>query len=183
MNEPIILASASERRRKLLATIGISFKVMPSQAQEVFYKKNPEKTAVENALRKNDWCRQICHDAKIISADTVIDLNNLCITKPESMENAFAIFKAFSGKSHAVLTAVTLSSPNTHAETIVAKSTVHFKKLSDPEIQEYFSKVNPLDKAGGYDIDQYPELIIESFSGSRSNIMGLPLHVIEQWLA
>ena len=72
--------------------------------------------------------------------------------------------------------------PDLPTDLVVCESQVVFKVLADEQILEYCRRVNPLDKAGAYDIDQHGEMIIESFSGSITNIMGLPGEVVEQWL-
>ncbi len=182
MKKPIILASESERRKHLLGTLMVPFEVIKPATQETFYQTDPERTVIENARLKNEWCLRIHPEALIISADTVTALQGNCVTKPDSTQEAASFFKRFSGKTHSVLTAVALSCPSSAMEVHIIKSNVSFKVLTDVQIGDYLAKVNPLDKAGGYDINQYPELIIESFTGSRTNIMGLPLHVVENWL-
>jgi len=180
--DTVILGSASERRRSILEGLGIRFNVVIPGVDEIFDPTDPRRTASENALRKNRWCRPKHPNAFIITADTVIDFQGRCMTKPATLEEAVSIFEMFSGKEHIVLTAVTLSLPTAPLETHVEKSSVRFKKLSLPQIHEYFKKVTPLDKAGAYDINQERELIIAEYTGSFTNIMGLPGEVVEKWL-
>lgn len=182
MKEPVILASESERRKHLLGTLKIPFTAIKPDTLETFYQTDPERTVIENARLKNEWCRQIHPEALIISADTVTALQGICVTKPGTMQEAFSFLRRFSGNTHSVFTAVAFSSPSSEPEVHIIKSNVCFKMLTDTQIEDYLAKVDPLDKAGGYDINQYSELIIESFTGSRTNIMGLPLHVVENWL-
>jgi len=180
--DAIILGSASERRRSILAGLGIRFTVVIPEIDEIYYPADPQRTASENAVRKNSWCRKKDSNARIITADTVIDFRGRCMTKPISLDEAVSFFKMFSGNEHTILTAVALSKPKEEPEIYVEKSSVLFKKLSLPQIHEYFEKVTPLDKAGAYDISQGKELIIAEYSGSYTNIMGLPGEIVEKWL-
>jgi len=180
--DAIILGSASERRRSILACLGIRFTVVIPEVDEIYYQSDPQRTASENALRKNRWCRQKYSNASIITADTVIDFQGRCMTKPVSLDEAVSFFKMFSGNEHTILTAVALSIPKAEPEIYLEKSSVLFKKLSLPQIYEYFEKVAPLDKAGAYDISQWQEIIIAEYKGSYTNIMGLPEQIIEKWL-
>jgi septum formation protein len=174
-----VLASASERRRKILEDLGLRFRVVIPETEEVVREGDARGTAVENALRKNAWCRDRCSDATVVSADTVIDFEGTVVTKPATVEEARGMFRDFSGRAQSVLTAVAFSEPRGEPVVEVVESRVVFKVLSEETISEYFAGVDPLDKAGGYDIDQRGELIIASFSGSRTNIMGLPRETIE----
>lgn len=179
---PLILGSASERRRSILAGLGIRFKVVIPEVDEIYDPHNAQRTACDNALRKSRWCRIRHANSAIITADTVIEFEGRCVTKPASFDEAVSFFKMFSGKAHTVLSAVALSEPEAEPEIFVEKSSVRFKKLDPPRIHEYFGKVTPMDKAGAYDIRQWKELIIEDYSGSLTNIMGLPKKIIEKWL-
>lgn len=183
MKAPLILASASERRRKILADLsGVSFTVVVPDVVEVFYGNDPLRTAGENSEKKNAWCRGLHPQSHIISADTIIDFRGRSVAKPSTMAEAVRYFELFSGKQQDVVTAVTLYSPGAPAATEIVRSAVTFRQLTADCISSYFSKVDPLDKAGGYDIDQYGESIIESSRGSVSNIMGLPRETIDRWL-
>ena len=187
METRLILASVSERRRKILDALGASFVVEIPDVEEVCYEDDPRATVTENALRKNEWCSKKCPEDYVIAADMAIDFEGRCITKPSSVDEARAMLRAFSGKLQKVLTAVAFSIPaepgaSDSATVEVVESSVVFKDLDDRIIDEYFSRVDPIDKAGAYDIDQHGELIIESFSGSRTNIMGLPEETVADWL-
>jgi len=143
----------------------------------------PRRTAAENARAKHDWCRARRPDASILAADTVIEFEGRCVGKPGNLREAAGQLAAFSGKTHAVLTGAAFSIPGGPVHERITVSSVRFCDLSPADIDEYLSRVTPLDKAGSYDIDQHPELIIASFVGSRSNIMGLPSSVVKEWMA
>ncbi len=182
MTEQLILASASARRKDILCSLGPVFEVLVPEVEEVLHLRNPRRTAEENAVRKNEWSRQRKPDCLIISADTVLNFEGRVMAKPQSMEEACDFFRRLSGATHVVLTAVALFAPGTGMSLCTTESTVVFKVLSESVIQQYFSLVDPLDKAGGYDINQHDDLIIESHSGSRTNIMGLARETVEPWL-
>lgn len=179
---PLILASASERRRKILESLGLSFEVAIPDVEEMTYIDAPRRTAWENAVRKSEWIRGRCAGRTTIAADTVIDFKGRVVCKPADMDDAFVILKQFSGEQHTVITAVALFTPELPIEVVLEESQVVFRKLTEGQIRDYCSLVNPLDKAGAYDIDQHSEIIIESFSGSRTNIMGLSCEVVQKWL-
>lgn len=162
-----------------MSDLGIHFEVVVSDAEEIIFPNDPRRTAIENSVLKHRWCLENHPGRTIITADTVIDFNGHCVEKPVSIEEAFRFFRDFSGKTHIVITAVTFSSCKTAQETSIAESSVLFKKLDDDDIRKYFSLVDPMDKAGAYDIDQSPEIIIDSYSGSRTNIMGLPVEILQ----
>lgn len=182
MNTRLILGSASLRRRKILADMGLDFDIVIPQVEEVSQIQDPRRGAAENALRKNLWCRRERPGRFIVTADTTISFLGRSVEKPRSRDEAFAFLRMFSDRQHTVITAVGFSTPSAPPEVRLVESTVRFLPLTDDAIRDYFSKVDPMDKAGAYDIDQYGELIIRSFSGSRTNIMGLPTELVGPWL-
>ena len=165
-----------------MTELGVEFDVEIPDVAEVCLQDDPWQTVRENARRKADWGATRRPDAGLLAADTVIDFGGTVVNKPGSLDEARGMFRAFSGTVHDVLTGVALRVPGGATRVQVEKSTVHFRSLSDETIEGYFAKVDPLDKAGGYDIDQHPGDIISSFSGSRTNIMGLPVEIVRQWL-
>ncbi len=179
---PLYLASASPRRRKILEQIGVSFRVHVTEVKEAEFATDPRRTVRTNALAKWQATTESLPEAAIIAADTVLEFDGRCVGKPLTLDEARQLFAALSGHSHDVLTAVCMSLPRGESTIKIETSTVRFQTLQDREIEAYFQAVNPLDKAGGYDIDQSGEMIIESFTGSRTNVMGLPIEVVQPWL-
>jgi len=160
----------------------VAFDVEIPDVAEICVQDDPGRTVRENARRKADWGATRRPDACLLAADTVIDFGGTVVNKPGSLDEARGMFRAFSGTVHDVLTGVALHAPAGITQVHVERSTVHFRSLTEETIEGYFAKVDPLDKAGGYDIDQYPGDIISSFSGSRTNIMGLPVEIVRPWL-
>ena len=178
----IILASASPRRSQLLKEAGFEFSVLPANIDEVT-QECPLDTVLENAKRKALAISELHPDALIISADTIVCLDNEILEKPKDFDQASEMLQKLSGRAHSVYTAVSLQCTTTKlSKTFHEESKVQFKELSYDIIKEYHSKVNPLDKAGAYNIDESGNLIIDSIEGSYSNIMGLPMEILKKEL-
>ncbi|MCX7590139.1 MAG: Maf family protein [Kiritimatiellae bacterium] len=182
MTLPLILGSASPRREKLLRRLGVAFEVVIPEVTEVLLEHDGVQTVIENALRKHAWCQTRFPERAIITADTIVVFAGRCVTKPRSHEEAFQFLRAFSGQWQKVHTAVAMSRPGQSPETEVVTSDVEFKCLTDEEIAIYLDRINPLDKAGGYDIDEYGSWVVNSYRGSWTNIMGLPVETVARWL-
>jgi septum formation protein len=182
MHSQLILASASARRRKILAGLGVEFEVIIPEVEEVLYEFDARRAALENAARKSAWCRARHPDRYSLAADTLIEFAGRCIAKASSLEEARAFLEMFSGNPHTVFTAVALARPRAEPELVLAESTVRFRRLSGGEIRAYLDRVRPLDRAGAYDIDELGEALIEAYTGSRTNIMGLPEEIVAAWL-
>jgi septum formation protein len=182
MQTKLILASASARRRKILAALGVAFEVVIPQVEEVVYTRDARRTARENAARKSAWCRARYPDRHSLAADTLIEFEGRCIGKARTPDEAMAFLRMFSGATHRVYTAVAMARAQAEPELILAESAVRFRKLSEAEIRVYVFNVNPMDRAGAYDIDEQGEMLIAGYTGSRTNIMGLPVETVEPWL-
>lgn len=178
----LLLGSASPRRSKILREIGVRFDVEIPGVEEITHDDDPGRTVRENALRKNDVCRLRHPDRYILTADTIVVFDGKCVEKPESMDQAFVFLRMLSGQVHRVLTGLAFSEPGSPAEVEVVVSSVRFKDLTEDELAGYLDVVDPMDKAGAYDVDQYGHMVIESLEGSRTNVMGLPRRSVEKWL-
>lgn len=168
----IVLASASPRRAKILESLGVDFTVVKTDAPEVSYDADPRRTVSENALAKGAAAGY----ANVLSADTVVWYDNRIYGKPRSLDEAKEFLRTLSGKTHSVFTGVAFN-----GEVEVVESKVNFRELTDADIDGYVERVKPTDRAGAYDIDESGELIIESYSGSYENIMGLPVEPLKEW--
>jgi septum formation protein len=181
---PLYLASASLRRQRILERLGVPFRVHVTDVEEVAFETDPEETARVNALAKLRATQAVHAKSPIIAADTVLEFEGRCIGKPASMYAAREFLRSLSAQTHRVLTGVALWPDGDEREptVTVCETIVHFRDLSEEDIDTYIRIVNPLDKAGAYDIDQSGEMIVESVEGSRTNVMGLPVEVVEPWL-
>ncbi len=182
MKPRLILGSSSERRRKILRALGVVFESVTPMISELPSDGAPQQIAVENARRKNLWCQGRFPTDCILTADTTIAFDGRCMGKPHTWEEARKFLAMFSNRTHTVLTAVAFGVPGWPTTVCVAESSVTFLPLDDTSIRDYLCRVNPFDKAGAYDMDQLGERIIRAFTGSRTNIMGLPVHLVVPWL-
>jgi septum formation protein len=170
----MILASASARRKQLLFSMGINFRVVPANIPEV-NSGDYRAIAVNNAIAKAEAVAEDYPYELVLGADTVIELEGEVIGKPANLNDAAIILKKLSGKKHAVVTAICLSWREKKLQCIFAEtSSVQFKTIDDAAISSYISKVNVLDKAGAYAAQEYGSEIIDTISGSINNIIGLP---------
>ena len=181
---PLILASASPRRAELLRQLGVEFTVLPSDAPEVH---DDQLTAREisqvNAYRKARVIAKKFPDALVLGADTLVYLDTTLLGKPADLEDADRMLKQLSGRTHEVVTAICLLHLRTHRQRVFFESTaVTFRTLDAVQIRRYLGKVNTLDKAGGYAIQEEGDLIIEKISGSYTNVVGLPVEKLRKEL-
>lgn len=179
----LILASGSPRRQKILESLGVEFWVHATDAEEVHNDDDPVETVVTNALAKAAVCRVSHPTAAIIAADTLVWFRGRLIGKPKDLDEAADFLRAFSGNTQIVFTGLAFCRPQYEPETRVEASSVRFKTLSEDVIHEYLERTRPLDRAGAYDIDENGDLLIESYSGSYTNIMGMPQAPVRDWIS
>jgi septum formation protein len=178
MSRPlVILASASPRRAELLRQLGLGFQVIPSDVPEVHHE---QLTALEiaqvNAYRKARHVAKKFPDAVVIGADTLVTLDDTLFGKPANLEEAYVMLDRLQGRTHQVVTSVCLIHLRDHRQRIFAEATaVTFHRLDGVKIRRYLARVNPLDKAGGYAIQEDGDQIIERIDGSYTNVVGLPV--------
>ena len=180
----LILASASPRRRELLAQLGIVFEIAIAQVSEhEEASTDPRVMVAHNAALKADWVAAREPDAFVLGADTTVAIDDFALNKPRDLVEARAMLRQLSGRTHRVFTGLALRRGRDGLrvnETVMSEVT--FKPLTDDIITAYLEKVNTLDKAGGYAIQEHGELIIAGQTGSFSNIIGLPLESTKQIL-
>ena len=178
---PVILASQSPRRIELLKTIIKNFRVIPSKADEVCdINLSPEENAVLLGREKATWVAKHHPHNLVIGADTMVVLKNKIIGKPTDAENARQILRQLSGQEHKVITGVAV----VHSKIFSAVSISHvrIKVLNTREINSYVESGEPMDKAGAYAIQGEGSFLIENYSGSYSNIIGLPMDLLKDLL-
>jgi septum formation protein len=174
---PLILASSSPRRIDLLRQLCLEFKAIPSDAKEIHHE---QLTACEiaqiNAYRKARSVAKKYPDSLVIGADTLVYTESLLFGKPASLEAAYEMLEQLQGRAHRVVTAVCLLNLRNHHQRLFTEITaVTFRPLDAVKIRRYLTKVNPLDKAGAYGIQQESELLVDKIAGSYTNVVGLPL--------
>jgi septum formation protein len=187
MNPPLfILASASPRRAELLRQLGLEFQVIPSNVSEAQGGAlSAGEVAQINAYRKARAVSKKHPDAITLGVDTVVALDNKLFGKPATMSEAEEMLLALQGRRHEVVTGVCLIHLRAHRQKIFFDQTdVTFRNLSPTQIRHYLAQTNPLDKAGGYGIQDKGEVIVEAISGSFTNVIGLPLERFQsEWAA
>ncbi len=185
MSHPsLILASASPRRRELLAQLGVAFEIVAAQVQEHEEESTaPRVMVAHNAALKADWVAARYPEACVLGADTTVCLGATVLNKPRDLADARAMLRRLSGRTHEVFTGLALRrvASNMRLDELV-RSEVTFHELTDTVIDAYFSRVNPLDKAGAYAIQEHGDLIVAGHRGSFTNIVGLPLETTKQIL-
>jgi nucleoside triphosphate pyrophosphatase len=178
---PFILASASPRRAELLRQLKRKFEIVPSDAPEVFDEHlSPRELCQLNAHRKARAVAEKIPDALVLGADTLVFLDRKIFAKPRDLDEAKEMLRQLQSQTHQVVTGVSLIHLRAHRERIFAVSTdVTFRPLSAEQIGDYLSKINPLDKAGAYAIQEHGDTIVAEVSGSYSNVVGLPLEKLK----
>jgi septum formation protein len=183
-NTKIILASKSPRRQQLLREAGFDFEIKTKEIEEVYPENLPvrEVPAYLSQL-KADACSQFLEaDKVLLTADSVVIINEVIYGKPIDEADAFRTIKALSGNVHEVITGVTLRNLS-KSVTFSDVAYVHFDELSDDEIWYYIKNFQPFDKAGAYAIQEWIGLTkIIKIDGSYYNIMGLPVQKVYQHL-
>ena len=208
--KPLILASGSPRRAKILRDLGVAFEIVKTEAPEVSIPHDPEGTVTANACAKlraasvaleRDPPAALSTERAILAADTIVWFAGKIYGKPRDLAEAKAFLRELSGNTHIVFTGIAYlpspspspsPSPLTHHPspftlhlspplTACARSEVHFRALSDATIDEYIARVRPLDRAGAYDIDESGDLIVDSYTGEYENIMGLPVEPLRRF--
>jgi septum formation protein len=174
---PLILASASPRRADLLRQLGVEFQIAPSDVREVEAEPlSAGEAARINAYRKARAAAKKHPDALVLGVDTVVALGGALFGKPGTLAEAEQILLTLGGKTHRVVTGVCLLHLRAHRQRIFFEETaVTLRPLTRDHIRRYHAQVNPLDKAGGYGIQEHGEMLVEAISGSFSNVIGLPL--------
>ena len=173
----IVLASTSPRRRELLAREGLKFEVMASPAEEIHDETIPLAELCErNAELKA--AAVLVPDAAVIGADTLVWIEGDPLGKPKDLEGARVMLRRLSGQAHTVCTGVCVIFPGGKVDRFHELTAVRFKEFDDEVIEAYFSKVNPLDKAGAYGIQEHGEMLVEGIDGSFDNVMGLPVELL-----
>ncbi|HUH18684.1 Maf family protein [Albibacterium sp.] len=174
-NTKIILATNSPRRKELLTQLGIPFEVKSKEIDESYPKSfRPEAVAVFIAEKKANSFLETLKDELLIAADTIVSIEDEIFGKPKDHTEAIKMLHKLSGKAHVVITGVALLY-NQKIYSFYEKTTVHFKELTNAEIEYYINEYKPFDKAGAYGIQEWIGMVgVTGIEGSYSNVVGLP---------
>jgi septum formation protein len=179
----LYLASASPRRRELLAQIGLSVEVVSqSVAEHALENESPEDYVQRLALEKAQAGLAAIDPARprpVLGADTAVVVDDQILGKPAGEQDALAMLAALSGRKHRVLSAVAVVGKDNlgqdRAEVAISESWVQFRPITEEERLAYWRSGEPADKAGAYGIQGLAAVFVERLEGSYSGVMGLPL--------
>lgn len=182
----IILASRSPRRREILSALGVSFEIVSADADESSEETDPTRLAPALALKKGRATRDLLvktgkwtEDTVVIAADTVVAVDGRILGKPRDEEEARAMLRSLSGRSHTVVSGIALLTDR--GERTAAESTgVSFTALSESDIARYVASGEPMDKAGAYAVQGRAALWINRLDGDYFNVVGLPVHRLNE---
>ena len=188
-NLEIILGSQSPRRRELMAGLDVPFTAITIDADES-YPADLQAGDIPyfiSRAKAQAYAPKLQPDQLLITADTIVWLDGQMLGKPHDADEACAMLRALSGKTHQVYTAVTfaqkLSTVNYQLSTIVDRTDVTFAELTAAEIDYYVSHYRPFDKAGAYGVQEWIGYIAcTGMNGSYFNVMGFPVHLVYQYL-
>lgn len=177
----LILASGSPRRREILSLLNLKFDVETSQIDEdkiqnEMKNEPPAEIARKLSMAKSHSVAQKIGKGLVLGADTIVVLENQIFGKPKNEEALQYMMSAFSGKTHQVMTGVTMTDSNrNHSVSLVAVTDVTFRKIEAMELDWYVANANYLDKAGGYAIQEHAALFVAGIHGCYYNVVGLPV--------
>jgi septum formation protein len=181
MNVRLVLASASPRRRALLARLGVPFDVVVSDVPETPHVGElPAAFARRAAREKAAEVGHRCPNALVLAADTVVVVDGVIFGKPRDRADARRMLEALSGRAHEVLTAVALRHSSGGGDEVLVRSAVQFRVLAADEIDAYLDSDEPYDKAGAYAVQGQAQRFVLEVRGSYTNVVGLPLDEVRE---
>ena len=182
LSKPLVLASASPRRKELLSLLDVPFHVKTFEIDESSITGDlPEELVCNIAMAKGLPAARVYQDAIVVSADTVVFIDNEPLFKPRTKEMAIDYLEKLSGRTHSVLTGVSLFVDG-KCYSFHEQTNVTFYSLSDDWIQAYVESGDSFDKAGGYGIQSGGSFFVEKISGDYNNVVGLPIAKVFQEL-
>lgn len=182
--QPLVLASASSRRRELLDQIGVRHEVTPVAIDETPGEgEAPDLYVLRMAREKALMCQRQWHDSDrlFLGADTTVVVDGQIMGKPDSDEAARAMLARLSGREHQVMSGVALAGPRAVRERVVA-SRVRLRPLATSEIDNYVATGEPLDKAGAFGVQGRGAALVAELAGSYTAVVGLPLEAVTDLL-
>jgi septum formation protein len=183
LNKKLILASNSPRRKQILNDAGFDFTVSVKEIDESFSTEIPVNMVAEYlAKKKAEAFSEISDQIIVLTADTIVAVDNLILNKPADKNGAADMLKKLSGRTHVVHTGVCLRVGNIE-NSFTDTTIVSFKSLTDNEIDYYIETCKPFDKAGAYGVQDFIGMVgIDKIEGSYFTVMGLPIHRVYEAL-
>ena len=177
LSRPLVLASASPRRRELLHKLGLVFEVRPADLVEETRPGEPADRFVERLAREKAEAIARVSDARVavLGADTTVVLDGAILNKPRDLEESERMLRALRGREHVVYTGVALVlSPEQTVHAIAVATRVRFRAFDDATLRGYVASREGMDKAGAYGIQELGAALVSEVHGSYSNVVGLP---------
>lgn len=183
LNRPLILASNSPRRQQLMRDTGFEFTIKVKDTNEDFPETMPsEEVPVYLARKKAEAFRAEMGNQIILTADTIVVIDDEILNKPKDTIEATEMLKKLSGRQHQVITGVCVMTTE-NIETFIDVTQVFFRELTDFEIAYYIKTCKPFDKAGAYGVQDFIGMVgILRMEGSYFTVMGLPVHKVYEAL-
>jgi septum formation protein len=184
MSLPLLLASASPRRRELLEQLGVAFAVQPADVDETPRPgERPGQLVLRLAHAKAEAARKFAAPGQwVLGADTVVALDDDILGKPADPESATDMLARLSGRSHSVYSGIALTRAGFDTRSLSVKSRVWMRPIDAAELEAYVATGEPLGKAGGYAIQGRAAAFVRCLAGSYSNVVGLPLYELDALL-
>lgn len=187
MKYRLILASASPRRREILAQVGAEFEVIPAKGEELLTSTKPQEAVLELSRQKaEETAGRLSEDAGnivVLGADTIVSLDGAILGKPKDKKDAVRMLGLLNGREHSVFTGVTMIVQGDGKEQMISfyeETRVFMYPMTKEQIQAYTETGEPLDKAGAYGIQGKCAVYIEKIVGDYYNVVGLPVAAIYQ---
>lgn len=182
MQKRLILASASPRRKELLAGAGLEFEIMVSNADEVKSGLMPEELAAHNARVKalDAASRSDAGGAFVLGADTIVVIDGEILGKPADADDAMRMLSMLNGRTHTVITGYCIVTPDGGCESGTVSSDVLFNNVGRQALEDYIATGEPFDKAGSYAVQGIGGALVKEIRGDRLNVIGLPLKAIDR---
>lgn len=176
----LVLASQSPRRSELLSELGIPFSIVRPETDESHDPElTPQALTQFNARAKAQAGSRLQPRALVIGADTLVYIDDQPLGKPADLDEAAHMMRRLSGREHQVCTGVAFAHNGQCVTDFAVITRVWFLPLTDETIHAYHQKVNPLDKAGAYGIQEASEMILDRIEGSWTNVVGLPMEKLK----
>lgn len=179
----LILASKSPRRQELLRLLRVDFQIMTEEVDETMDPSLPPEEEVRrvSALKAQAVTDCVTPQDTVISADTIVVLDGQIMGKPKTEEQAVQMLRSLSGRTHRVMTGLTVRQ-GSRTESVTVITEITFRELSEREITAYVRSGEPMDKAGAYGIQGGASVFVSHLSGDYFNVMGLPVCTLTQLL-